>query len=113
MYPGQPSSGLKVPASTPFTSQETDLNPEGNVLNPDLDALNLASTDEVAWQLFGDDLLPSDEDELALDQPSVQHGATNRTTTSAFSAAQSTLALLGQTIQDPVGGARFPWSRQT
>jgi hypothetical protein len=48
--------------STPF-SEGGFLDPKGSVLNADVDALNLASTDEAAWQLFGDDLIPSDEDE--------------------------------------------------
>jgi hypothetical protein len=48
------------------------LNLEGNDLNPDVDALNLASADEAAWQFFGEGLLQSDEDELMPGLPSSQ-----------------------------------------
>ncbi len=57
----------------------------------------MATADESAWQFFGDDLLQSDEDELALGHPGVQFGPAIRETASASSVAPSALTVLGQT----------------
>jgi hypothetical protein len=72
------------------------LNPEGNDLNPDVDTLNLASSDEAAWQFFGDGLLQSDEDELALGHPSVQTSSASKETASV--SAPLSLTVLGRAI---------------
>jgi hypothetical protein len=78
--------GLNVPRASsnapeerhqhsPHHSVSRSLNPDGNDLNPDLDTLNLASSDEAAWQFFGEGLLQSDEEEPTLGHPSLQTGS--------------------------------------
>ncbi len=87
---------LRDPGRGSLNLEGNVLNLEGNDLNADVDALNLASSDEAAWQFFGEGLLQSDEDELMPGNPGAQTGLATEEMESA--SAPLSLMSLGRAI---------------